>query len=419
MDQSTPAGRLSAGLDPRRLTVAFVSEHYPPYLGGLQQQAAQLGAALAARGHRVTVLTRQDGSGARSETKAGVVVERLGPSSWPPRGASVSRQIVFALAVSSHLTRHRRGIDAVHFHGASFGAALAAAWCRVLGLPTIAKVSNQHCGEAGLAGRPLAPIRRALLRRFGAVVAVSHAIAADLAADGVARHRVVRLPNFVDLDRFRLPTPVERTVCRRGFWPEWDETAVVVLAAGRLMPHKNVGVLLAALARTPATGPLRMAIAGDGPDRPRLERLTADLALHDRVRFLGTLDPPDAAYRAADLFAQPSRWEGMPNAVLEAAASGLPVVASRVPGIVDIFGGGEARLVGPDDVEGWARALGDLGADAEGRAVMGVRAREVIARRHALPSVVRSYEDLYPRLPLGGVRAAGPAARRAVRARRG
>lgn len=125
--------------------------------------------------------------------------------------------------------------------------------------------------------------------------------------------------------------------------------------AGRLVAQKGFDVLLAALPAVLARHPVEVAIAGDGPDREHLEKLAHGLP----VRFIGALASPSevaAFLRSLDLFVMPSRYEGLPNAVLEAVACGIPVVATDAAGMREAMGEG-APLVAPEDPVALAAAI--------------------------------------------------------------
>lgn len=131
----------------------------------------------------------------------------------------------------------------------------------------------------------------------------------------------------------------------------------VVLSVSRLVPEKKVDVLIRAVAavrdRLPGS---RLVVVGDGPERPGLEALAYALGIAEHVGFAGNQPQPLAWYRSADLFVSASLFEGLPNAVLEAAAAGLPLVLSDIPMHRSFVGDG-ARYVALDDVHGMAEAI--------------------------------------------------------------
>jgi glycosyltransferase involved in cell wall biosynthesis len=148
----------------------------------------------------------------------------------------------------------------------------------------------------------------------------------------------------------------------------------VVLWVGRLDPVKRLDIAVHSVAEMPSV-PVRLLIAGDGPDRARLEREIAASGNPAAVRLLGWREDVPELLTAADAFVFPSRTEGMPNAVLEALAAGLPVVASDIPALRELCGD-ERRfvLVAEDTPRAFATELTRLYEDPAGRQALSERA---------------------------------------------
>jgi glycosyltransferase involved in cell wall biosynthesis len=206
---------------------------------------------------------------------------------------------------------------------------------------------------------------------------------------------VTVIPYGVDLEQFR-PQPRQ---------PDSD---VIVGSVGRLSPEKGLKYLLQALAHIGADQPrVRLILAGDGPERQRLERLAARLRLDDRVEFLGDLPHEQVPQVLArlDIFAMPSTYEGFGVAAIEAAAMEVPVVASNVYGIPDVVDDGvTGLLVPPKDVSALAQALRSLITDEERRRQMGRAARAFVAERYSWEKNTAEMESLYREM-LGRARA--------------
>ena len=150
-----------------------------------------------------------------------------------------------------------------------------------------------------------------------------------------------------------------------------------ILCVARFTPQKNHAVLLGAMARLARVRPgAVLLLVGEGPEEDRMRRRAARLGLADRVRFLGRRDDVPALMTEADLLVLPSAFEGLPLVVLEAMAAGLPVVASRIGGVVEALGPEHPWLVPPGDRRTLASALSDALGDGPARAEAARRQRE-------------------------------------------
>lgn len=178
------------------------------------------------------------------------------------------------------------------------------------------------------------PLYGLLYRRAERIVCQTKAMAADLAhALGVAPERLTVLPNPIDLEGIRgsIPPRSEHT----------GASSPHLLAVGRLSREKGFDLLLQAFASVRKQFPgARLTIAGSGPEQPALKPLSRQLGIDSAVRFPGHIDHPWQSFPDARLFVLSSRHEGLPNALLEAAAAGLPLVATPAGGgVVDLLRG--------------------------------------------------------------------------------
>jgi sugar transferase (PEP-CTERM/EpsH1 system associated) len=202
------------------------------------------------------------------------------------------------------------------------------------------------------------------------------------------------LYNGVDCERFR--PAADRSGLRRalGIAP----TEILILTVANLTPVKAHTDLLSAAARVsaPAGQRLRWHWIGEGAERTALERRRAELGLNETVEMPGASDRVPDYLAAADLFVLPSRLEGMSNAILEAMASGLPVVARAVGGNPELIADDRCGLlVAPDAPDDLAGAIARLVQDAELRAAMGRMARQRAEREFSLAAMLARYSDYY------------------------
>ena len=212
------------------------------------------------------------------------------------------------------------------------------------------------------------------------------------------------IPSGVDTERFA-PTAVDRAAAKRALG--LPEGAPAIGTVGRLEARKGTRTLIEALARLDgAIGDAHLVVAGDGPLREELAGLAARLGVADRVRLLGNRDDVRDVLAALDVFALPSLTEGMSNALLEAMAMALPLVATAVGGNPEVVTDAEhGLLVPPGDPEPLARAIGRLLANREDGARMGAAARRRVEERYGARAMVRELEGVYAAVAARAARA--------------
>jgi len=220
-------------------------------------------------------------------------------------------------------------------------------------------------------------------------LAVSGRLADACRAAGLPPGTIRHVPNGVDLDRFRPAAVQERAALRRTLAIPSD--APVVLFVGFFSREKQPHALFDAWVRLQQRG-CRSTLVFVGATRsPYFEvddRMADDMralaqsaGLLERLIFAGQTRRVEDYYRSADVFALPSSREGLPVALLEAMASGLPVVASRLPGATDVVieDGRDGVLVPPGDIDALAGAIGTVLANRDRAAALGVAARQRVA----------------------------------------
>jgi glycosyltransferase involved in cell wall biosynthesis len=207
--------------------------------------------------------------------------------------------------------------------------------------------------------------------------------------------RLSVIPNALDLQQWRPITPEERRQRQRAAGLPSD--AIVIGFAGRLVPLKCLDCLLEAAPRLLADHPLlHFLVLGDGPLRPELERQARPLG--DRCRFLGWGAGSDWL-PLFDVLVLPSESEGLPYCILEAMASGIPVVASAVGGMKEsVVDGQTGWLVPVGDAVALGQALDRLIEDADMRTAMGSAGRARAETLYDARSMARQWEELYMRL---------------------
>lgn len=239
-------------------------------------------------------------------------------------------------------------------------------------------------------------LQRAAWSRVNQLLSVSTRLAERMSQEtGFPLARIRTLRNGVDLARFGR---ADRGEVRSAL--ELPEGDLVIGTIGRLVPVKDQGTLLKAAAILRRQGlPLTTLLAGDGPLRGRLEDEAGRLGIASHVRFLGHRADAERVLAALDVFVLPSVSEGMSNTILEAMASGLPVVATRVGGADELVVHGETGLLTPPgSPERLAEALHVVLTDAGARRRMGTAARARAASEFSLSSALLAYKHLYEEL---------------------
>jgi glycosyltransferase involved in cell wall biosynthesis len=172
---------------------------------------------------------------------------------------------------------------------------------------------------------------------------------------------------------------------------------LVILSMARLAPDKGLEYLIEAATVLPATGrPIRIVIAGDGPERDRLEQLAGRLGVTDRVVFLGFRQDVGALLAATDLVVLPSLREGLSIALLEAMAAGKPIIATSIGSQREVASRADmARLVRPADALALSQAIVSLAGDEALMASLGANARALYQSRYTENRMLQSYKRLY------------------------
>lgn len=223
------------------------------------------------------------------------------------------------------------------------------------------------------------------------LVAVSEQVRLDAIAEGIRPQRIVKIANGIDISRVD-PADVFRVRAELGV----SDGDVLLLSVGRLMYQKGHTILLKALPAVLAEFPkIQAVIAGGGPLLAELRAEAGQLNISGQVKFLGMRDDIPTLLSSADIFLFPSRFEGMPNSVLEAMGYGLPVIATDVQGVSELIRNGENGIIVPvNDPSAISRAILYLLKNPEARLRLGRAAQETIKNEYTLDKMCVQYEKL-------------------------
>lgn len=369
-----------------------LTQRFPPALGGVENHVWHLAEGLRTRGVDVEVFT--------TDLQKDIPVQRLPPGGprfpYPVRRFRTVKFADLPHALGNVAPAMLSGVlagrwDVLHAHAYGYFPTFAAAMSKIL--ERSALVITPHSDP----GRPT-PEKRAFdrlvplvtLRRANRVIALTPREARYLESLGVAPEQIVVIPNGVDMNEFA-PVPAASR----------DGDDIRILFAGRCYPEqKGLHVLLDAMALLRDDSRIRLHVVGeDGGGHAVVRSMARSHGIEDRITLIGRVDRPRLIeeFRAADIFVLPSLFDSLPIAILEAMASGLPVVATRVGGVPDIVEDERTGLlVEPGDAEALAEALRRLAGDASARKEMGQRGLERARQfswEEILPRIQRVYEE--------------------------
>jgi glycosyltransferase involved in cell wall biosynthesis len=277
-----------------------------------------------------------------------------------------------------------------HLQSANLYGRLAAI---LTGVPII--VSTEHNVYASKPRRYIA-VERMLARRTRALIAVSAEVRRSLAEQLRIDPRGIRLIHNGVPDRQPSPDRVRKLRARIPGLPG----ELVLGSVASLTPKKGLVFLIRALAMLAARGrPASLVVAGEGPNRQRLESLAAELGVSGRVLFLGDSRHVEDVFDAIEVFVLPSLVEGLPLALLEAMRAGKPVVATSVGGVPEVVTSDvNGLLVEPGNTEQLADAIELMARSPELRATLGSRARETVEREFTERQYLTTLASLYDEL---------------------
>ena len=385
--------------DAEPLRVALVSMHTSPAdrpgkgdAGGLNVLVLESAKALAARGNHVDIFTRSAGAPHAHALAPGVTLYALATG-----GGAVRKHELPNLADAFGAELERASLAAADsydvFHAHYWLSGLAALPVSLsLGVPivqtfhTLAEEKNRRLAD----GERPEPERRVLTERYlagevDAIAAVSRA-EVDVLCDGVgaSAERVWLVPPAVNTVLFQ-PGPVEsRAEVRSRLGVRTDEGLIVCV--GRVQPLKGQDLAVRMLEHLPGAVLVLAGESTPGDERylESLHDIARRIGVEGRVRHIGSLGRPEIArlLDAADVVVVPSRSESFGLVPLEAAASGTPVVASRVGGLLEsVIDGETGVLVDGRDPQEWAEAVGAILHDVDLQVELGLAGRRIVSRR--------------------------------------
>jgi glycosyltransferase involved in cell wall biosynthesis len=370
-------------MQPVKPKILIIIPYFHPHRGGAEQQALLLSTELQRQGLLCAVLTRYFPGLPCSDMVAGVPVYRT--IYTLPLGKLFG--ISYFLSCLWFLIKNRHSYTVIQCYILQGFHSLAAIIMKLIfKKKIIIRVSAtgplsdflllRSCTAGGFFLK--------CVRMADKIIVLCSQSKQEALAAGFSPQQIIHIPNGVDLSVF---VPAARP----------PETPKKILFVGRLDKMKGVDILLEAIAELGKRGYRpSCTIAGDGPDKADLIHLSRKLHIEHQVVFAGTCSNIVRHLHTAAVFVLPSRSEGMPNAVLEAMACGVPIIATSVGGIPDIIQNGRnGLLIAPDDIQALSSALASLFTDAALAARIGNRARIDAETLYSLDRITDTYLALY------------------------
>jgi len=373
------------------MKILLINSEYPPIGGGAGNASSNIARVLAQRGHQVLVLTSRWDDLPFEETREGVRLVRLSTLRRKMDRSNAFEQISFIFAASFRtfgLIRSFKPDITLAFFGLPSGAI---AWLlkKLYRIPYIVSLRGGDVPgfrpyDFRMYHKIAAPFLRSIWKHADSIIANSNGLR-SLALAFDSHYEIPIIPNGVDVSQF--------VVSNR------DWSSPHILSVGRVVYQKGFDLAMCALSQLKALE-WTWTIAGDGPQMATLKAMSEEYGIHDRIHFAGWLSSEQIKeqYAAANLFLFPSRHEGMPNAVLEAMASGLPVLATKIAGNEELVVDGETgKLVPSEDTDALREALRPLLVEAKMREQMGRAARQRVESSFSWNRVAEQYELILER----------------------
>jgi len=363
------------------VNICHFTSTFFPRIGGVEIVVSNLARQQTELGHRVMVLTPR----IRGTDNHVELPYRVAHYSRPSSKRYLTRQVLFRL-----LWEHfRMPFDVLHCHSAYPHGYVASTFSQLTGVPVVITPHGPTdiLRDEQIRKNPKLLKRLAKgLRTATSITAISQHIDTEImSVGGIGRDKVFVIPNGVTLADFEGVEP-------------YRHKCPYIFAMGRMVPQKGFDLLIHAFARViEKTENLNLLLAGEGVHRQDYERLAKELGLGGRVEFLGLVQGRQkvAFMEGAEFFVCPSRFEPFGIVVLEALAAGVPVIAHRVGGIVDIVEEGvEGHLVNPENTRELADKILDLHSSPDRRAQFAKMA-SIKAQDYDWTKINQRYMDVY------------------------
>ncbi|MDM8553190.1 glycosyltransferase family 4 protein [Desulfococcaceae bacterium HSG7] len=379
------------------MRVLMLTERYYPIWGGAENQLRQLTPHLIDLGCEVQIITRRwHAEMPKCEFIDGASVFRVGCN-----GKSSFKTVLFTVSLIWLMLRNAQKTDIIHSHGAVAMGVIGRMISTLRGTKNVAKIAT--------AGRILkyknkltGVLLLSLFKRSDAIIGMTCEIRRELELIDIPKKAVVQIANAVDSERFHPYTETQRQTWRTD--RTIPSSAPVVLFSGRLTTRKGLSVLLDAWSRVLKFYPdAQLCIVGSGYNQTNSVEADAKQKVAaeslENIFFEGATSSPEDYLGIADIFVFPSLLEGFPNALLEAMASGMAIVASDIGGVVELIENNKTGLLfPPGNVKVLADKIVCLLENPGIRYRMAAKARRHVMKNYSFEKIAKQYMETYQRI---------------------
>lgn len=309
------------------MNIFFTIRYFYPFVGGTEKQALTLASSLVKKGMQVKIITsRFERKWQKREIIDGVEVVRLCSPRIKALGA-----LIFLCCLAGYLIKNRKDISLIHTFQIGYTSSASIFLGILLRKPSVIKLASS--GEGG-------DIKRArktlwgrvflyMAKKASRIIMVSATVEQELVAEGMDPAKLFGIGNGVDLSIVKNGGGKSQVRKELGI-PEKK----TIIYMGRLSPEKGVDFLIRSFSKVKNQLNCQLIVLADGPEKQSIMGIIGQCEVWDSVRLIPQADDVAPYLKAADLFILPSRFEGLSNALLEAMACGLPIISTRVGGVL-------------------------------------------------------------------------------------
>jgi glycosyltransferase involved in cell wall biosynthesis len=383
--------------DRKEPRILMLVEKCPPAYSGAGQQAYHLSKTLTNLGCQISVVTQHHKSLPQKSTQDGISIYRL-----QSMGGRILYSYLFGIKAALWLLRYPDQYDILHIHGINLWALFAMLVARLTGKRIVAKMTSLGKDDPlGLEQMTFGRIRKNVYLFPHKIIAISQAMADQYMKSNFKTTKLLQIPNGVDLNKFFPVEKIQKIKLRQKL--ALPLTKKIVLFVGNICYLKGVGLLIDTWANYLKNEDIILCLVG--PDviqdsfSKNIRNKIVQEKLEDRIILTGQCNNVAEYMQAADLFVLPSKREGLPNALLEAMACGLPSILYNIPAVKNIFDKDPPVLlmIKKFKSDKMADAVLKLLFSEEGKR-MGKLAHDFILQKFSIEAIAQMYIKLYKEL---------------------